>query len=49
MGCSKFCSCEETDCQNKWNQQSSEESDNDYSEGDSDTDDECRYESSDEE
>ena len=49
MGCSKFCGCAETDCQNKWNQQSSKELDNDDSQDDSDTDDECQYESGDEE
>ena len=46
---SKFYGCAETDCQNKWNQSSSEESDNDDSKDGSDSNDECQYESSDEE
>ena len=49
MGCSELCGCPETDCQNKWNHLSSEQSDNDDSEDESGNDDECQYESSDEE
>ena len=48
MGCSEYCGCTETECQNKWNNQSSEKLDSDDSEDKSDTDDECQYESSDE-
>ena len=46
MGGSELCGRVETDGQNKWNQQSSEESENDDSKDESDTDDECQYESS---
>ena len=48
MGCSEYCSFTETECQNKWNKQSSEKLDSDDSQDKSDTDDECQYESSDE-
>ena len=49
MGCCEFCIYAETDSQNEWNQQASDESDNDDNEDVSDTDDECRHESIDEE